>query len=144
MSAEQDKDIYKLWLEEVGRLRALRHAHTQFNVTLNIAGAAGLGFLFQYADRWFFSLWIVVGMLLVNLSWVATDKWFSSETGRKFTQLIELEESMDRKFITRDRAEADWRKTNWLDWVLGIEVLMPRMSATAFLLFGLWTIWQHT
>lgn len=136
-------DLYRMWSDEIGRLRGLRHQHTQFNVSLNLAGAGAVGFFMSEGWDWYFTVWICVGMLVVNVSWLATDKWFSHETGRKFEQLIELETELSHAFITRDRDNARWRKTNRLDWLLGVEVVLPRLFLLAFLAMAVWVTWPH-
>ena len=72
----------------------------------------------------------------------ATDKWFAHETGRKFRQLAELEKGLEHKFITQD-ATINWRKTHRLDWLLGVEVVLPRLFFVAFLAMAVWVCWPH-
>lgn len=136
-------EFYRMWIEEIGRLRSLRHQHTQFNVSLNLAGAGALSFFIKEPEKWYFVSWICVGMLVVNLSWLATDKWFSKEAGRKFRQLAEIEAGLPFQFITQDRDKANWRKTNTVDWLLGVEVVLPRLFFVAFLAMAIWVSWPH-
>ncbi len=135
-------DFYRMWVDDIGRLRSLRHQHTQFNVSLNLAGAGALGFFMKEAWEWYFTVWICIGMLVVNISWLATDKWFAHETGRKFRQLAELEKGLEHKFITQD-ATINWRKTHRLDWLLVVEVVLPRLFFVAFLAMAVWVCWPH-
>ena len=135
-------EFYRIWIDEVARLRAMRHQHTQFNVSLNLAGAGALGFFVKDPDKWYLMVWICIGMMVVNLSWMATDKWFSHQTGRKFDQLIELETHLAHKFITIDR-DHNWRRTNWLDWMMGVEVVLPRLFLLAFIGMAVWAATPH-
>ena len=136
-------EFYRMWIDEIGRLRSLRHQHTQFNVSLNLAGAGALSFFVKEPDKWYFVAWICVGMLVVNISWLATDKWFSRETSRKFRQLSEIEKGLPFQFIAQDRETANWRKTNTMDWLLGVEVVLPRLFFVAFLAMAIWVSWPH-
>lgn len=134
--------LYQTWIGEVARLREMRHQHTQFNTSLNLAVAGGLSFFINEPNQWYFSVWIAVGMLIANLSWMNTDGWFAHETKRKFEQLIELEQSIAPKFITRD-SEVVWRKTHFFRWLTGVEIVLPRLFFVTFLAIALKDSWPH-
>jgi hypothetical protein len=134
--------LYQKWIDEVARLREMRHQHTQFNTSLNLAVAGGLSFFLNKPEQWYFSVWIAVGMLLANLSWMNTDGWFAHETKRKFEQLIELERDMEPKFITRD-SQVVWRRTHPFRWLTGVEIVLPRLFFVTFLAIAIKDSWPY-
>lgn len=142
MMEGKEFDLYKLWIEDVARLRSMRQQNTHFNTTLNLAGIGALGWLIvnRTADRQaalpdYFDLVLAIGMVFVNVSWLFTDSWFVSITKRKFVQLAELERDAKYNWVTRDAKHFDWRRVNPIGWLFGIDRVMPGLFGVAFVLF---------
>ena len=92
MPEGDDWRFYELWVNDVAKLREGRRQTTNFFLSLNLAGSGALGFVLNPANgiAHDYVLIAVPAMWLVNLSWIATDRWYLRLTFLKlhFLQLL--------------------------------------------------------
>ena len=135
--ADGPTDLYRLWIEEIGRLREGRQRETHFFVTVNLAAFGALGILLgpnsSMPAHMVYA--IVLAMILVNVSWIATDRWFSRITWKKLEFIHRLEQDMDLKPITDELRNFKWRRR--IGWFLGAIRVLPYLAMLGFLYIGL-------
>lgn len=142
MAEGDDWRFYELWINDVARLREGRRQTTNFFLSLNLAGSGALGFVLNptNAIAHYYILIAVPAMWLVNLSWIASDRWYLRLTLLKLHFLQLLEKDLPRQPLTDEFARIDQKKPPlwWtiLKW-LEMESLLPVLFSTAYLIVGL-------
>jgi hypothetical protein len=134
MADNQALDFYRLWIDDIARLRQSRQAQTNFFVSVNLAGMGALGFLLSPDHQMptHFVFWICLAMLVVNLSWMATDAWFATITWRKILFARKLEENLEYQPLKEEGVAVNWRRRYRLFYWLGIERIMPVLFIIGF------------
>lgn len=131
-----DDDLYRIWIEEIARLREGRRSETHFFVSVNLAAFGALGFLLSPSNSMpgYLVVAVIIAMILVNVSWKATDLWYARITARKFRFIHDLEQGMARRPITDEHDTFKWRG---LAWLLGVEKFLPYLALIGFAVVGL-------
>jgi len=143
--ASEQQELYRLWIEDIARLRQSRQSETHFFISINLAAFAGLGYLLSPINKMpsYLAIFIVLAMIFVNFSWIATDRWFSRLTWKKIQFLGELEQNMTIKPITMEVKGLDWRG-GW-GWFFAVNRILPYLSILGLLLIGTmktdWIAW---
>lgn len=133
MAADEDWQFYRLWIEDVAKLREARRQTTAFFVSLNLAAFGALGFVLSHQDMPnFFVVAAVPAIWLVNLSWLATDNWFARLTWRKLAFLREVEASLSRAPITQEVKGGEPGRS--IGWWLVMERVLPVLFSVGFTL----------
>lgn len=126
-------ELYRLWIEEIARLRDTRQAQSNLCVTVNLAAVSALGFLMSDAGfPHYLITWICLAMIAVNLSWIANDAWLATVTWRRIMFARELEKSFPHQPLTDESTNLDWRRRHTLAWLFGFKRVVPALFLIGF------------
>ncbi|MGD9981610.1 MAG: hypothetical protein AB7H66_05040 [Hyphomonadaceae bacterium] len=134
MTENANLELYRLWLEEIARLRDTRQAQSNLCVTVNLGAVSALGFLMSDANLpAYLVVWISLAMIAVNISWITNDAWLATVTWRKIMFARELEEKFPQQPLTDESRNLDWRRRHTFAWLFGFKRVMPVLFLVGFI-----------
>lgn len=130
--SEDIASLYRLWLEDIARIREARRQTTAFFVSLNLAGYGALGVALMPSNDLpkYMSIFACIAFLLVNVSWILTDRRYAMQAAAKFGFALKLEKTMMHQPVAAERRSTP--QPSSLAWWLSMERLLPVLFSFGF------------
>jgi len=127
-------EFYKLLVEEVREARKARRDIANLFITLNLGGAAGLGYLVSEKDFFppLIAVLLAVALIVTALVWSASNGYYKQMLAAKYAVLYDVESKLGVDYIRREWALMKPKRA--MRWFT-LERAMPTLFIVCYAIF---------